>query len=45
MTLVDDQQIDCIVRHDNGSFVKYVAVQIKARSKTAKYYDKFGDSN
>ena len=42
MTLVDDQQIDCIVRHDTGVCVKYVELQIKARSKTAKYYAKFG---
>jgi len=34
MTLVDDQQIDCIIRHDNGTRVKYVELQIKARSKT-----------
>ena len=42
MTLVDDQGIDCIIRHDNGSQIIYLELQIKARSKTAKYFDKFG---
>ena len=32
LTLVDDQQIDCIVRKD-GKKPKYVDIQIKARSK------------
>ncbi len=32
-TLVDDQQIDCIVRIDNGLNPKYLDIQIKARSK------------
>jgi hypothetical protein len=35
MTLVDDQQIDCIVRFD-GSPPRYIDIQIKARSKTTK---------
>ena len=35
MTLVDDQQIDCIVRLDEPTLC-YVDVQIKARSKAAK---------
>lgn len=35
MTLVDDQQIDCVVRIP-GSPPSYVDLQIKARSKTAK---------
>jgi hypothetical protein len=35
MTLVDDQQIDCIVRLP-GNPPSYVDLQIKARSKTAK---------
>src|SRR2546426_7999626 len=35
MTMVDDQQIDCIVRLDGDPPV-YVDVQIKARSKAAK---------
>src|ERR1700680_2801179 len=34
-TMVDDQQIDCIIRLDRDPPV-YVDVQIKARSKTAK---------
>ena len=36
MTLVDDQQIDCIVRLDREPAPIYVALQIKARSKRAK---------
>ncbi len=36
MTLVDDQQIDCIVRFDEDP-PRYVDVQIKARSKGAKH--------
>ena len=35
MTLVDDQQIDCIIRLE-GPPPRYIDVQIKARSKTAK---------
>ena len=35
MTLVDDQQIDCIVRLP-GSPPSYIDLQIKARSKFAK---------
>ncbi len=35
MTLVDDQQIDCILRFPDTPS-QYVDVQIKARSKTAK---------
>lgn len=34
-TLVDDQQIDCVVRLDQDPPV-YIDIQIKARSKTAK---------
>jgi hypothetical protein len=34
MTLVDDQGIDCIIRLDEN---RYIDVQIKARSRTAKY--------
>ncbi len=34
MTLVDDQQIDCVVRFDEDP-PRYVDIQIKARSKTA----------
>ncbi|MBD3359243.1 MAG: hypothetical protein GF365_00845 [Candidatus Buchananbacteria bacterium] len=33
MTLVDDQGIDCIIRINDK---KYIDIQIKARSKTAK---------
>ncbi|MFI5021614.1 MAG: hypothetical protein ACHQRJ_08180 [Alphaproteobacteria bacterium] len=35
MTLVDDQQIDCVVRLDREPPI-YVDIQIKARSRTAK---------
>jgi len=38
MTLVDDQGIDCIIRKDEH---KYIDVQIKARSKTAKQWNFF----
>jgi hypothetical protein len=40
MTLVDDQQIDCIIRLD-GKPPCYIDVQIKARSRTAKNPGKF----
>src|SRR5262245_11654046 len=40
MTLVDDQQIDCIVRIP-GSPPSYIDLQIKARSKSAKYAGTF----
>jgi hypothetical protein len=40
MTLVDDQQIDCIVRLP-GTPPRYVDVQIKARSRTAKHAGTF----
>jgi hypothetical protein len=36
LTLIDDQQIDCIVRIERDPFPVYVDIQIKARSKTAK---------
>jgi len=32
MTLVDDQQIDCILRQDNHGRLRYMDIQIKARS-------------
>jgi hypothetical protein len=35
MTLVDDQQIDCVVRFD-GDPPTYIDLQIKARARTAK---------
>lgn len=37
MTLVDDQQIDCIIRQERNGKLRYLDVQIKARSKDAKY--------
>ena len=36
MTLVDDQQIDCVVRIEVDGHPVYIDVQIKARSKDAK---------
>ena len=36
MTLVDDQQIDCIIRQEKDSQRRYLDIQIKARSKDAK---------
>jgi hypothetical protein len=33
LTLVDDQQIDCIVRQEVGGKPQYIDIQIKARSK------------
>jgi len=36
LTLVDNQQIDCIVRHDDEGKLTYYDVQIKARSKAAQ---------
>jgi hypothetical protein len=36
MTLVDDQQIDCVVRIEVDSHPVYIDVQIKARSANAK---------
>ena len=38
MTLVDDQGIDCVVRLDEH---RYVDIQIKARSKNAKNWNRF----
>jgi hypothetical protein len=32
MTLVDDQQIDCVIRQEQGGQLRYLDVQIKARS-------------
>lgn len=31
MTLVDDLQIDCIIRQDDGERLRYLDIQIKAR--------------
>lgn len=36
MTLVDDQGIDCVIRQERNSKLRYLDVQIKARSKDAK---------
>jgi len=41
MTLVDDQQIDCVVRLERGAVVRYLDIQIKARSKDAKHAGTF----
>lgn len=35
MTLVDDQQIDCIIRLEDEGVPRYLDIQIKARSKEA----------
>jgi len=37
MTLVDDQQIDCIVRIERRDKPVYLDIQIKARSHSAKH--------
>ena len=36
MTLVDDQQIDCIIRQEKNGKLRYLDIQIKARSENAK---------
>lgn len=36
MTLVDDQQIDCIIRQEKDGELRYLDIQIKARSNDAK---------
>lgn len=41
MTLVDDQQIDCIVRQERGGKLRCLDIQIKARSKDAKHAGTF----
>lgn len=33
MTLVDDQQIDCVIRQERDGKLRYLDIQIKARSK------------
>ena len=45
MTLVDDQQIDCIVRHDNGTRVKYVPLQSRHDLRLLNITINLGDSN
>src|SRR5438309_1057330 len=37
MTLVDDQQIDCVVRQERKGVLRYLDIQIKARSSDAKH--------
>ncbi len=37
MTLVDDQQIDCVVRQEKNGKLRYLDIQIKARSVDAKH--------
>jgi hypothetical protein len=37
MTLIDDQQIDCVVRQEREGALHYLDLQIKARSKVAKH--------
>ncbi|MDD2921740.1 MAG: hypothetical protein PHQ36_05575 [Anaerolineales bacterium] len=37
MTLVDDQQIDCIIRQEKNRKLRYLDIQIKARSENAKH--------
>ena len=41
MTLVDDQQIDCVVRLEKDRSLRYLDIQIKARSKEAKHAGTF----
>jgi len=41
MTLVDDQQIDCVVRIEKRRKPVYLDIQIKARSKSAKHIGLF----
>ena len=36
MTLVDDQQIDCVIRQEKEGRLRYLDIQIKARSMDAK---------
>jgi hypothetical protein len=36
MTLVDDQQIDCVIRQEIDGQLRYLDIQIKARSEDAK---------
>lgn len=36
MTLVDDQQIDCVIRQEKNGQLRYLDIQIKARSFDAK---------
>ncbi|KUK10378.1 MAG: Uncharacterized protein XD50_1349 [Clostridia bacterium 41_269] len=38
-TLVDDQGIDCIIRQERGGELRYLDIQIKARSKECSSKD------
>ncbi|HXF48668.1 MAG TPA: hypothetical protein VNL73_04480 [Verrucomicrobiae bacterium] len=39
LTLVDDQQIDCVIRHETKGEPVYLDLQIKARSAEAKCWN------
>jgi hypothetical protein len=41
LTLVDDQQIDCIIRQEKDRKLRYLDIQIKARSKEAQNPGRF----
>lgn len=41
MTLVDDQQIDCVIRQEKDGNLRYLDIQVKARSKDAKNPGRF----
>jgi hypothetical protein len=41
MTLVDDQQIDCIIRQEKHGKIRYLDIQIKSRSEAAKNPGRF----
>jgi hypothetical protein len=41
LTLVDDQQIDCVIRQEKDGELRYLDIQIKARSKEAKNAGRF----
>jgi hypothetical protein len=41
MTLIDDQQIDYIIRQEQKSKLRYLDVQIKARSNNVKHAGTF----
>ena len=37
LTLVDDQQIDCVIRQEKDGELRYLDIQIKARSREAQH--------
>ena len=41
MTLLDDKQIDCVIRQEKGKQLRYLDIQIKARSNDAKNFATF----